>query len=108
MGDQATWSRTRQVTGIVREVRARRHGLPSEVERSPAASTSGETPWKPPTRFLLATTLDTDPVAEQALADFYENVDRLVVSGRLPREAAAHLSATVASCGPLVPSVLLR
>ena len=47
--------------------------------------------------------LDTDPAAEQALADFYEMVDRLMESDRLLPETAGRLTAAVDACGPLAP-----
>ena len=47
--------------------------------------------------------LEGDPAAEQALADFYELVDRLMESERLAPETAGRLTAAVEACGPLAP-----
>ena len=49
--------------------------------------------------------LDVDPAAEQALADFYEMVDRLMESERLVPETAGRLTAAIDACGPLAPAV---
>lgn len=46
--------------------------------------------------------LEDDPVAEQALAELYELVDRLTESDRLLPETAGRLTAAVEACGPLV------
>ena len=51
---------------------------------------------------LFCENLDSDPAAEQALAELYELLDRLVDSERLPPETADRLSAAVEACGPLV------
>lgn len=50
--------------------------------------------------------LENDPAAEQALADLYELVDRLMESERLIPETAGCLTAAVEACGPLVPAAL--
>ena len=47
--------------------------------------------------------LEGDPAAEQALADFYELVARLMESERLLGETAGRLTAAVEACGPLAP-----
>lgn len=52
---------------------------------------------------LFCGNLDSDPVAERALADFYELADRLIESERLLPETAGRLTATVEACGPLAP-----
>jgi len=46
----------------------------------------------------------SDPVAEQALADFYTLVDRLTEGGRLLPETGDRLTASVEACRPLVPA----
>ena len=46
--------------------------------------------------------LEDDPAAEEALADFYELVDRLMESDRLIAETAGRLTAAVDACGPFV------
>ena len=51
---------------------------------------------------LFCEDLDSDP-AEQALAELYQLLDRLVESERLSPETAGRLSAAVEACGPLVP-----
>ena len=48
--------------------------------------------------------IDSDPAAEQAMADFYELVDRLLASERLLPETAGGLTAAVEACGPLAPA----
>jgi hypothetical protein len=48
--------------------------------------------------------LDGDPAAEQALADFYDLVDRLIESERLLPETGLRLTAAVEACGPLAPA----
>ncbi len=50
--------------------------------------------------------LESDPAAEQALADLYELVDRLMESERLIPETAGRLTAAVEACGPLMPAAL--
>lgn len=50
--------------------------------------------------------LASDPPAEQALADLYELVDRLMESERLIPETAGRLTAAVEACGPLMPVAL--
>ena len=49
--------------------------------------------------------LASDPPAEQALADFYELIERLLESERFLPETAGRLTAQVEACGPLVPAV---
>ena len=48
--------------------------------------------------------LESDPAAEQALADFYELVDGLIESERLAPETAGRVTASVEACGPLAPA----
>lgn len=48
--------------------------------------------------------LEADPAAEQALADFYGLVDRLIDSERLLAETAVRLTSAVEACGPLAPA----
>lgn len=50
--------------------------------------------------------LDTDPVAEEALAAFYDLVDRMIESDRLIPETAGRLTAAVEACGPLSPAAV--
>jgi hypothetical protein len=50
---------------------------------------------------LFCEDLTADPMAEQALADLYELVDRLVDSDRLAPETGGRLTADVEACGPL-------
>ena len=50
--------------------------------------------------------LDSDPAAEQALADFYELLDRLIESERLLPETAGQVTAAVEACGPLAPAAV--
>ena len=50
--------------------------------------------------------LESDPAAEQALADFYELVDRLIESERLLPETAGRVTAAVESCGPVAPAAV--
>ena len=52
---------------------------------------------------LFCENLESDPAAEQALAELYELLGRLVESERLASETAGRLSAAVEACGPLVP-----
>ena len=47
--------------------------------------------------------LDGDAGAEQALADFYDLVDRMMESERLLPETAGRMTAAVEACGPLAP-----
>lgn len=50
--------------------------------------------------------LDRDPTAEQALADFYELLDRLIESERLLPETAGQVTTAVEACGPLAPAAV--
>lgn len=47
--------------------------------------------------------LEGDSAAEEALAGFYELVDRLLESERLLGETAGRLIAAVEACGPQAP-----
>ena len=51
---------------------------------------------------LFCENLESDPAAEQALAELYELLDRLVGNDRLLLETADRLSAAVEACGPEV------
>jgi hypothetical protein len=48
--------------------------------------------------------LEDDLTAEQALATFYDLVDRLMESDRLIPETAGRLTAYLEACGPLAPA----
>jgi hypothetical protein len=47
--------------------------------------------------------IDGDPTAEQALADFYDLMDRMTENDRLLPETASRLTADIEACGPMTP-----
>jgi hypothetical protein len=50
--------------------------------------------------------LENDPSAEEALADFYALVDRLIEGDRLLPETAGRLTAALEACGPVTPAAV--